>query len=354
MENVTLPLASRSSRAFPTSTVRMSAVSFRPVRSMRVVLALVGVLATACEPRPAAGRGGAGAVERRRGADVVTLARADGVPTHDDYGVAIAYGIPARRIVSLNPTTTELLFALGAGAQVAGRSRWDQWPTEARALPEVGDAIRPSVERVVALRPDLVLLYASGDNRAAAQAMASAGLRVVSLRVDRIADLERCVRVLGALTGRGEVAEASLDTLRSSLAVVRAAMDAVARRDGRPSVFLHVWDNPLLAIGGASYLSELVEVAGGHNIYADLDQPSPQVSFEDLARRDPTVILAGPVEVPRLRSEARWQGLRAVRTGRVLAYDTTLVSRPSLRLGEAARALAHLLHPTARLPWATP
>jgi iron complex transport system substrate-binding protein len=316
----------------------------------RGVRLLAGLVVAACAPRDGMGDNERPAVSASVAADAAPVSSALEAPRHDDYGIAIDYDAPARRIVSLNPTTTEVLFALGAGASVAGRSRWDQWPAAASTVPDVGDAIRPSVERVVALRPDLVLLYASGDNRAAAQAMTAAGLRVVALRVDRIADFERCVRTLGALTGRHASATSAIDTMRASLDAVRAAMDREARLHGRPTVFLHVWDNPLLAIGGASYLSELVEVAGGRNIYADIDQPSPQVSFEDLAQRDPAVILAGPAEVTRLAAEPRWRGLRAVREGRVLAYDTTLVSRPSLRLGEAARALARLLHPSALVP----
>lgn len=271
---------------------------------------------------------------------------AAGVGTVDDYGVVIATRAPARRIVSLNPTTTELLFALGAGERLVGRSRWDQWPAEALAVAEVGDAIRPSVERIIAARPDLVLLYASGDNRAAASALAGAGIRVVALRIDRIADFERSLRIIGALTGHDAAASLASDSLRRSLDAVRAAL----RHVERPRVFLHVWDNPLIAIGGGSYLSELVEIAGGRNVYGDLAEPSPQVSFEDLLRRDPDAILAGPGAAARLAADERWRALRAVRDGRVLAYDTMLVSRPSLRLGEGARALAALLHPSIVIP----
>lgn len=264
----------------------------------------------------------------------------------DDYGAAIVAAPPARRIVSLNPTTTELLFALGAGDRLVGRSRWDQWPPQAQRVAEVGDAIRPSVERILAARPDLVILYASGDNRAAAATLADAGIRVVALRIDRIADFDRSVRIVGALAGRDAEAAAAADSLRRSLDAVRLAL----RDAPRPRVFLHAWDNPLMAIGGGSYLSELVEVAGGRNVYADRAEPSPQVSFEDLLRRDPDVILAGPTEVARLAADARWRALRAVREGRVMAYDTTLVSRPSLHLGEGARSLAALLHPGVVIP----
>ncbi|MCC6774206.1 MAG: ABC transporter substrate-binding protein [Gemmatimonadaceae bacterium] len=264
----------------------------------------------------------------------------------DDYGVAIGGTTAAQRIISLNPTTTEILFALGAGERVIGRSRWDQWPVEARTVPEVGDAIRPSVERILAARPDLVVLYASGDNRAAASALSAAGIAVVALRIDRLADFDRAVRTLGLLTGLEAAADAAIDSVGRSLAGVREAM----RFAPRPRVFVHVWDNPLMAIGGGSYLSELIEIAGGHNVYAERPEPSPQVSFEDLVRLEPQVILAAPAEAARLRTDARWVDVRAVREGRVLAYDTTLVARPSMRLGEAARALALLLHPGAVLP----
>lgn len=269
-------------------------------------------------------------------------ARDDSAAVVDDYGEAIIASPPARRIVSLNPTTTEILFALGAGDRVIGRSRWDQWPEAARAVPEVGDAIRPSVERILAAHPDLVVLYASGDNRAAADALRKAGLRVVALRVDRIADFARCVTLLGALTGESDAASVAVDSVERSLAAVKRAMQGKSR----PRVFIHVWDNPLMAIGGGSFLSELVEIAGGRNIYGDRPEPSPQVSFEDLVRREPDVILAGPVDAARLRREPRWTRLLALRKGRIVAYDTSLVGRPSMRLGEAAHSLATLLHPS--------
>jgi ABC-type Fe3+-hydroxamate transport system substrate-binding protein len=275
-----------------------------------------------------------------------TPARGDSAAITDDYGEAIAASPPARRIVSLNPTTTEILFALGAGDRVIGRSRWDQWPEAARTVPEVGDAIRPSVERILAAHPDLVVLYASGDNRAAADALRAAGLRVVALRVDRIADFSRCVTMLGALTGEGEAARAAVDSVERSLAAVKQAMQGKSR----PRVFIHVWDNPLMAIGGGSFLSELVDIAGGRNVYGDHPEPSPQVSFEDLVRREPEVILAGPVDAARLRSTPRWTRLLALRKGRIVAYDTSLVGRPSMRLGEAAHSLATLLHPGVELP----
>ena len=113
----------------------------------------------------------------------------------------------------------------------------------------------------------------------------------------------------------------------------------------RPSVFWHMWDSPLLTIGRGSYLSELVEIAGGRNIYDSLPKPSPQIAFEDLARRDPDIILVAPQGVARIVGDPAWKRMKAVRTGNVLVVDTALVFRPSVRLGEAALSLAQLLHP---------
>ena len=297
----------------------MPAFSFSLARLARVTL-LAGV-AVAC-----------GGGERQVAVDA----------TRDDYGAVVDTLPVARRIVSLNPTTTEILFALGAGDRVVGRSRWDQWPDAARAVPEVGDAIRPSIERVLAARPDLVVLYAGGDNRDAADALTRAGVRVVALRVDLIADFLRALRLLGALTATGAAAGTIADSVTATLDAVRRATPPGAPR---PTVFMHVWDNPLMAIGGGSFMSELVDIAGGRNVYADHPEPSAAISFEDLLRRNPDVVLAAPIAARELREAARWQSLPAVRERRVLTYDTTLVARPSVRLGEAARSLATLLHP---------
>jgi iron complex transport system substrate-binding protein len=111
------------------------------------------------------------------------------------------------------------------------------------------------------------------------------------------------------------------------------------------TVFLPAWDEPLMTLGSGSYLSELVEIAGGRNVYAERHEPSLVVAMEDVVRRDPDIVLTTPVSAARIGCDPSWQALRAVREGRVLAYDTLLVSQPSSRLGDAAASLARLLHP---------
>jgi ABC-type Fe3+-hydroxamate transport system substrate-binding protein len=264
----------------------------------------------------------------------------------DDFGDPVAVPSAAdaarARIVSLNPTTTELLFALGAGPRVVGRTRWDAWPDSARLVPDLGDGLRPNVEAVLAARPTLVVLYASEDDRAAAQRFRAAGVATLSLKLDRIDQLRRAATLLAAAAvGDGARGRLVADTVAESLEQVRRATAALPR----PTVFWHVWDNPLITIGAGSYMTELVEIAGGRNVYDFLAGASPQISIEDLLRRDPDVILAGPEGRKRILGDPAWRPLRAVRERRVMVVDTALVGRPSVRLGEAARALAELLHP---------
>lgn len=264
-------------------------------------------------------------------------------PWVDDFGAPVAAGTSAHpaRIVSLSPATTELLFAIGAGPRVVGRTHWDLWPDSARLVRDLGNGLQPNVEAVLGVHPDLVILYASGDNRAAAAQLHAAGVPVIALRTDRIADFTRAARMLGRATGDSARAAESVDTVLQTLARVRAATAGLSR----PAVFWHVWDAPLITIGRGSFQDELLDVAGARNVYGDDPRPSFSVSLEDVIRRDPTYVLAGPAGAARIRAAADWRAVPAVQAGRVLVVDTALVGRPSVRLGEAAVALARLLHP---------
>ena len=262
----------------------------------------------------------------------------------DDFGDSVVIGAPATRIVSLNPTTTEILFALGAGPRLVGRTHWDLYPDSARFVTDLGNGIQPNVEAVLGVRPDLVVLYGSNDNRDAAATLRAAGVNTVALKVDSIAEFGRAVMMLGRLVGDTVRARAVVDSVDHTLTRVRAATAGLPRR----TVFWKIWDTPLLTIGGGSYMTELVTIAGGRNVYEDIPQPSPQITLEDVVRRDPEFIIAGPVNAAELRSAASWKAVPAVRGGRILIVDTTLVGRPSVRLGEAAMHLARLLHPEIR------
>ena len=287
-----------------------------------VAIVMLGVVA--CE--------GSSRAERAQGAPVVV----------DDFGDSVAVRPAAQRIISLNPVTTELLFAMGAGSRVVGRSKWDGWPLAALEIPDVGDAMQPNVEALLARRPDLVVLYASPSNRTAATRLQEAGVRTLAVRTDAVTDLRRIATALGALLDDSLAASGAVDSTLRAVDSVRALAPT---SDRRPSVAWIVWDDPLIVIGGGSYRSELLAVAGAVNTFADMAAPSPQLSVEELVRRDPDMLIVGERMAARFASDARWRQLRAVRDRRLIFPDTGIVGRPGVRMGEAARHLRELLRP---------
>jgi len=266
--------------------------------------------------------------------------RTDKVAGVDDFGDSVRVGAAPMRIVSLSPATTEILFTLGAGSRLVGRSDFDTFPDSARLVPSLGMAIPPNVEAVLGTRPDLVVLHASGSNRAAARRLRAAGVNTVSLEINRISDFRRAVTLLGAIIGDSARARTVTDSVDRTLSRVRSATAKLPR----PTVFWHIWDAPLITIGSGSFMNELVEIAGGRNVYADITAPSERISLEDVARRNPDFILAGPIGAQVIADDRRWSIVAAARGKKVLIVDTVLVARPSVRLGEAALSLANLLH----------
>jgi len=259
----------------------------------------------------------------------------------DDFGDTIVVRGAPRRVVSLNPATTEIAFAIGAGDRLVGRTHWDLYPVEARAVPDLGSGIRPNVEAVLGVRPDLVLLYASIDNRPAATRLRAAGVNTLSLKIDRIADFHRAVRLIGLLLGDSVSGAKVSDSVARTLGRVERATALLPR----PTVFWHIWDAPLITIARGSYMNELITIAGGRNVYGDMAAASPTVGIEDVLQRNPSYIITGPEGAKKIKADPRWAAAPAVKERRVLVVDTALVGRPAARLGEAALALAKLFHP---------
>lgn len=259
----------------------------------------------------------------------------------DDFGDTLVFGTSPARIVSLNPTTTELLFAIGVGSRVVGRTTYDLYPAEALAVPDLGQGLRPNVEAVLATKPDLVILYASADNREAARRLRASGVNTVAWKLDRIEHMFQATRTLGRLVGDTLAANRTVDSVGATLERVRAQTASLPH----PTVFWFLWESPLLSVGGGSFLNELLEIAGARNVFAELPQPSPAVAFEELLRRDPQFVLASQKTMAHMETDARWNTLPAVRMRRVLTFDTSMVNGPSSRVGSSAVSLARLLHP---------
>lgn len=256
----------------------------------------------------------------------------------DDAGDTVRLARPAARVVSLIPATTELLFAMGQGSRVAGRTRWCDYPAEAADIPSVGDGITPNLEAVLGAKPDLVVLYHSGQNGAAAERLRALGVPAIRVRSDLLADVPRMARLLGTLTDAGASADSLIATFDADLAAATVPPPA-----DPPSVFLLVWDQPPMTVGRGSFLTELIVRAGGRNVYDDLPTSSGQISVESAAARDPDVILTSNDTTPGFAHRPEWQVVRAVRERRFVHAPGSEFSRPGPRSPAAIREL------TARL-----
>jgi iron complex transport system substrate-binding protein len=264
----------------------------------------------------------------------------------DDAGVGVHLAAPPVRIVSLIPASTELVFALEEGDRLVGRTTWCDWPKEARDIPNLGNGIDPSVEAVVGAKPDLVLLYRSGSNRAAAERLRGFHIPVLELDFNTLDDFRRITRLLGNVLGVPSRADSLIARTDSGLAHAAPPVDTGGLQ--RPSVFIIVWDRPPMALGKGSFLSEIVERSGARNIFDDMTAPSGPVSIEAVAERDPDFILTTSTGEPAFAGRSEWQVVRAARDRRFLRVSGSEFNRPSPRMPEAVRALADSLRAKRR------
>jgi len=289
------------------------------------------------------------ACEEGRGATARSATAADSaVAATDDAGRAVRLLHPARRIVSLIPSATEALVAIGARDRLVGRTNFDHGPG-IDSLPSVGGGMDPSLEALLALRPDLVLGWETHDDQRLRERLEELGIPVFAIKAEDTTDVFRTLHNLGTLTHRAPAADSLSASLRSQLAEVRAS---VAGRPA-PSVFFLVWNDPPMTAGPNTFISQLLGVAGGRNVFSDAGQDWPNVAMEEIVHRQPDFLVlpqgekGGAHDVDKLRGEPGWRDLRAMREGRVVTIPADLMNRPGPGMGEAARRLRDALHPEA-------
>jgi iron complex transport system substrate-binding protein len=256
-----------------------------------------------------------------------------------------------QRIVSLVPALTEMLFAIGAGPQVVGVSSYDAFPPEVKTLPRVGALLDPDTERILALRPDLVITYGSQSN-AEAQ-FARAGIRTYSYRHGGIATILESLSELAALTGRRVDGERIARELRARFDAVRARV----RGRPRPRTVIVFEHDPgtlrsMFVSGGIGFLHDMLEIAGGEDVFADVKRESVQPSMETLISRAPDVIVEIRANPPaNVDTERRaWLPLTtvpAVKNGRVHFLAGEYLVVPGPRVAQGVEAFARALHPDA-------
>lgn len=272
----------------------------------------------------------------------------------DDAGDTVGLAVPARRLVSLNPAITELVFALGAGGRLVGRTESCDYPAAAARVPSVGGWIPPNVEAVAARSPDLVILYQGPTTAAAAARLRGLGIPVLALRTDHLADVSRVARLLGQVLGVRRAADslasdydAALERLRHATASRDRLRHAIAPRAG-PTVALVTWNQPLIVLGAGSFVSEMVALAGARNVFDDVASASVPVSLEAIVSRSPVLVATVGSLSPDVARRPEWRAVPAVREGRVLALADAALSHPTPRAPTAIAALRRRLDSASR------
>jgi iron complex transport system substrate-binding protein len=262
----------------------------------------------------------------------------------DDLGRKVDVPLEPRRIVCTSPEITEVLFAVGAGDRVVGVVRGCDWPPAARELPLVGDFSNVSLERVVALRPDLIITTGHEQERMLAQ-LERLDVPIVAFLAKDIASVRRNVVAVASLVGEEENGAALVAELDRELAAVEKAVSAIPR-EKRPRVFLEISPEPLMTVAEGSFVDEAIVFAGGVNVGADLPRPYSRVDPEAVIAADPQVIVLchGSATLTAVGARTGWSRISAVRAGRVYDVNPDIVLRAGPRLGEGVAALHALFY----------
>ena len=276
-------------------------------------------------------------------------------PVEDDLGMALELPELPRRIVSLAPSNTEVLFALGLGDALVGVTEYCNYPPAAQAIEKVAGYSSISVEQVLAVKPDLVVA-ARGNQLEGLETLRSMGIPVFALDVQSVDQLLSAVQRLGRITGTERAAEALRQDWQQRVSRVRATVDSLA---ARPRVMWGSWGGPVYTAGRGSMVDDVFRLAGGVNVGRAASGRWPQVGLETIVSWAPEVIVttlmsgdeaaAGtmPEEIARLRTMDGWKSLPAVRNGRVHYLEPDLLMRAGPRMIDAIEQVAALLHPAA-------
>lgn len=265
----------------------------------------------------------------------------------DSAGRLLVLPAPPGRIISLVPSVTESIYALGGEARLVGVTDFCDWPPEAQKKPRVGGMVAPSLEIIVALRPDLVVATREGNSRETLDQLGRLGVPVFVVEPHRLSDVMTVIAQLGELTGRQAAVGPLVEGLKRR---VKAVQDAV-RPYPRPKVLYVLWPDPLIVPGRRGLVSELIELAGGTSVTAQEPGAYPRFSLEAVAARAPEVIIlarhggdAAPV------ARAPWErltALPAVRAGRVYSLDGNYLHRYGPRVVDGLELLTRVIHPEA-------
>lgn len=264
----------------------------------------------------------------------------------DDAGRQVALTAPAKRIISLAPNITELLFAAGAGNRIVGTVEYSDFPEQAKNIERIGDHSTIDLERLAILKPDLIIAWQSGNPQRVLTKLENMGYPLFYSNPRTMDDIATSMRRFAKLTGTQQTAAGAIKRFNSQYRQLKT------RYAGKPvvSVFYEIWNQPMMTVNGKHLISEVIRVCGGRNVFADLDKVAPNVAIEPVLAANPQVIIASSNngKAPAwLFDWNKWSGLDAVRYNNLFYVDWNHINRLSPRILEGVKDVCKLLE-TAR------
>lgn len=257
----------------------------------------------------------------------------------DDAGKTITLKEPARRILSLAPHVTELLFAAGAGERIVGTVEYSDYPEAAKKIPRVGSHSSLDLERIVALKPDLIVVWLHGNAQKQLDKLLSLGIPAYYNQPKKLEDVPRSIEIMGQLAGTEAQAKGAAAEFRNRLTALRT------RYANRPPVtlFYQVWSKPLTTLNRRHVVADVIALCGGKSLFAELEPLAPAVAQEAVIDADPETIISTSVLKDGLELWEKWPRMRAVKNGHLYALDGNLINRHGPRITEGAEKLCDLL-----------
>jgi len=266
----------------------------------------------------------------------------------DHLGRQVTITAPPARIVSLAPSNTEMVYAVGMGHAVVGVTDYCDYPPEVSAVTRVGGYANPSLEKVVSLHPDLVL--AGSNHTEILDQLGNLGLTTIVVDSRNLDGVLQSLRLIGRATGADEMAAQLIDELEVELRKLQDKVGTIADKD-RVTVYYEVWADPLMSAGLGSFIHDLIIMAGGINVAGEAEKAYPKLSPEAVIKANPDVILfptyhgTGAQTVDSISGRPGWGTVAAIRNGRIYGIDGNLVSRPGPRIVACLKAFIRVLYP---------
>jgi len=266
----------------------------------------------------------------------------------DDLGRQVSLPAAPQRIVSLAPSNTEMLFYLGLGDRVVGDTTYCDYPEEAKQVAKVGGFKDPSLEKIVSLKPDLVL--ATGMHAELIKSMEDAGLTVIVLKPNTIEEIINSIQLIGRVAGVENKAITLTNGLKDRVNAVSQKVAAVSPAQ-KPTVYYELWDEPIMSVGKNSLIGEIIRLAGGNNIADNSAEQYPQLSEEVIIARNPQIMLnsyghdAKIITAAEIATRKGWKDVAFVKSGRIYTIDSDRLTIAGPRIVEGLEQMAAYLHP---------